>query len=72
MITSIHHKESTESIKGFTEIISFYKILDIAAHNSFIISNYNSLDNLTFMKNRGNISVTLQLSHEHSSPLAVC
>ncbi|CAK1579673.1 unnamed protein product [Parnassius mnemosyne] len=108
MLSSMHHTESMDSVKGIPEIISFYnsckggvdsldekcakyccarrsrrwpliifyRILDIAAVNSFIMSNYNTSDRLSFMKNLGKSLVkphlerrytTPQLSHELSS-----
>lgn len=49
-------------------LVIFYRILDIAAANSFIMSNYDSSHRLKFMKDLGKSLVTPHLERRYTTP----
>ncbi|GBP29429.1 PiggyBac transposable element-derived protein 4 [Eumeta japonica] len=49
-------------------LVIFYRILDIAAANSFILSNYDSANRLMFMKILGKSLVTPHLERRYTTP----
>ncbi|CAH2107383.1 unnamed protein product [Euphydryas editha] len=49
-------------------LVIFFRILDVAAANTFIISNYNSTKRMEFMKDLGRRLVTPQLERRYAIP----
>ncbi|CAH2088017.1 unnamed protein product [Euphydryas editha] len=49
-------------------LVIFFRILDVAAANTFIISNYNSSKRMEFMKDLGRRLVTPQLERRYAIP----